>query len=82
METVASIRAEKNSLDNKQAYTAKRAKQRIEQRIVFLKEQIKNQKQSIIECLELDYFDSASGRIQKVLELKNTILELTLELNK
>ena len=67
---VSEARQEKNFQNAKEDHQALKSQKLKERRIKFLKSEIENNKQAIIECMELDWFSAAKNHVQRVQDLK------------
>lgn len=76
MKTVSDYRNEKNTQDAKDEYLENKANERRNQRIEYVLTQIDKEIQDIPKCLEQGFFSMAQTKINRIVELKEKIIDL------
>jgi hypothetical protein len=76
MQTVANTRSEKNLIDAKADHAAIKLKESNQRKIEHLESFISDQKESIKDCLDQDYFDIALAKLERVRKAKAQLLDL------
>lgn len=81
MRTMATIRAEKNLIDAKKDFAKKKKTELYNQRIDFYTSKIKEEKQNIKDCLELNLFDMVQTKLNRILYLEKRIIQFNKKIN-
>ena len=74
--TVADARAEKNWEDARADYLATKEQKWKQQKIAYLEAKIQEEKAGVIDCLEQNMFSFAKAKLERIEEMRNSLMEL------